>query len=68
MTQWEKALDEKKETVVLGDINIAWLCCCSDRRPSGASPSHQAILHHQLVVATRFTKNIISTPRYVKKC
>ena len=32
--QWEKALDEKKETVVLGDVNINWLSCCSEDQPA----------------------------------
>ena len=125
VSQWEKALDEKKETVVLGDINIDWLCCCSEDQPacprqaakwSAAKPlmeefnrritphgviqavrgttrsargqadsaldliftsvpqkmsEARALVRsysdHRLVLATRFTKNIISSPRYVKK-
>ena len=125
VSQWEKALDEKKETIVLGDVNVEWLCCCSEDQPacprqaakwSAAKPlleefnrriaPHGVIQavrgitrsargqadsaldliftsvpqklseaktlvrsysDHRLVLATRFTKNIISSPRYVKK-
>ena len=125
VSQWEKALDEKKETIVLGDVNIDWLCCCSEDQPaclrqaakwSAAKPLLEefnrrimphsmiqsvrgttrsarsqadsaldlifisvpkklsepralirAYLDHRLVLATRFTKNIVTSPRYVKK-
>jgi hypothetical protein len=33
ISQWEEALQEK-ETVVLGDINIDWLCCCTEDPPA----------------------------------
>ena len=125
VTQWEKALDEKKETIVLGDVNVDWLCCCSEDQPacprqaakwnaakplmeefnrritphgviqavrgitrsargqgdsaldliftsvpqklSEARALIRAYSDHRLVLATRFTKNIIASPRYVKK-
>ena len=34
VSKWEKALDKKKETIVLGDINIDWMCCCFEDQPA----------------------------------
>ena len=34
LAQWETALKEKKETLVLGDVNIDWLCCVSEDAPA----------------------------------
>ena len=125
LSQWETALQEDKETVVLGDLNIDWLCCNSESSPSdprqaakwraarplmdeldrritphgvvqmvrgitrnarGHSDSAldlvftttpekmsearalvRAYSDHRLVLCTRFTKNIVTSPRYVKK-
>ena len=124
ISQWEEALQEK-ETVVLGDINIDWLCCCTEDPPAcpnkaakwrsakplldelnrritphgavqlvrGATRSarghsdsaldlvfttapekmsdalvlFRSFSDHRLVQCTRYTKNIVISPRYVKK-
>ena len=123
LTQWEKAMQEEKETVVLGDVKINWLCLVSedppacprqaakwraarplldelDRRitPEGVVQLVQGVTRsargqadsmldlldvpekmsevrtvlqsysdHGLILCSRFTKNIITSPRYVKK-